>query len=157
MRGRSQDDASQTGPIITHIGPQEGQAVPVNTFELTHGLMVVAPMPGLHPDDVELTITGNVLTLRGRRSPGQDDKHYTLKEWDYGPYVRTLELSFNIDPDHVIATLDNGVLTVNLKKSDSAQPKQVRVRVAAERSLTGGESHHSPQGIERERTTTLPR
>jgi HSP20 family protein len=148
---------NQPGSIFVRADTGEEQTVPINTFELTHGLMVVAPMPGLHPDDVELTITENVLSLRGRRSPGQDDKQYTLKEWDYGPYVRTFELPFNIDPDRVIATLDNGVLTVNLRKADSAQPKQVRVRVAAERSLTGGESHHSPQGMEREKTASTPR
>lgn len=151
MQQEAEGEAVRSGSLFGHGSHQEAQTVPINTFDLPHGLMVVAPMPGLHPDDVELTITGNVLSLRGRRSPGQDDKQYTMKEWDYGPYSRTLELPFAVDPDHVIATLDNGVLTVNVRKAESAMPKQVRVRVAAERSLTGGESHHSPQGLERER------
>jgi HSP20 family protein len=126
------------------------QFVPVNVFELPEGLMLVAPMPGLQADDVELTISENVITLRGRRSPGQDDREYMVKEWDYGPYVRTLELPFPIDTEHVIATLDNGILTVNLRKSESAMPKRIHVRSAKDRALTGGETHSSEQGKQRE-------
>ncbi len=152
MQSTPMNDPNRTDPIISRGSREQEQIVPINTFELPHGLMVVAPMPGLHPDDVEITIAGSTLALRGRRSPGQDDRQYTLKEWDYGPYSRTVELPFVVDPDHVIATLDNGVLTVNLRRAESAVPGLARVRVAAERSLTGGESHHSPQGLERDRT-----
>jgi HSP20 family protein len=129
---------------------ESDQYVPVNVFELPEGLMVVAPMPGLQADDVELTISENMLTLRGRRSPGQDDREYILKEWDYGPYTRTLELPFPIDTEHIIATLDNGILTVNLRKSQSAMPKRIHVRSVVDSSPTGGETHHSEQGRQRE-------
>ena len=131
----------------------EEQWIPVNTFELPEGLMIFAPMPGLQPDDVELTVAGNILTLRGRRTPGQEDRDYLVKEWDYGPYGRTMELPFPVDVDHIIATLDNGVLTVNLRKAESMLPKRIHVRSAEERSLTGGETHFSQQGLEREKAS----
>ncbi|GEM_PF-2887572 len=127
------------------------QRIPINMFELPEGLMIVAPMPGLQPEDVELTVAGSVLTLRGRRTPGQEDRDYLVKEWDYGPYVRTLELPFPVDPDHMIATLDNGILTVNLRKSESVMPKRIPITKHGEHAgMTGGESHHSQQGMEPE-------
>ncbi len=131
----------------------EEQWVPVNIFELPEGLMVIVPMPGLQANDVELSVAGNVLTLRGRRTPGQEDRDYLVKEWDYGPYGRTIELPFPVDTDHIIATLDNGVLTVNLRKSESIMPKRIHVRSADERSMTGGETHSSPQGLDREKAS----
>ncbi len=129
------------------------QWVPVNMFELPEGLMIFAPMPGLQANDVELTVAGNILTLRGRRTPGQEDREYLVKEWDYGPYGRTMELPFPVDPEHIIATLDNGVLTVNLRKSETIMPKRIHILSAEERALTGGETHRSPQGLERERAS----
>ncbi len=131
----------------------EEQWIPVNLFELPEGLMIIAPMPGLQANDVELSAAGSVITLRGRRTPGQEDRDYLLKEWDYGPYGRTLELPFPIDTDHIIATLDNGILTVNLRRSQSTIPKRIHVRSAEERNLTGGETHASPQGLEREKAS----
>ncbi|MGE5618326.1 MAG: Hsp20/alpha crystallin family protein [Sphingomonadaceae bacterium] len=132
-------------------GLGEEQWVPVNMFELPEGLMVIAPMPGLQANDVELTVAGNILTLRGRRTPGQEDRDYLVKEWDYGPYGRTIELPFPVDADHIIATLDNGVLTVNLRKAEAVIPKRIHVRTADQSSVTGGETHHSPQGLAREK------
>ncbi len=131
----------------------EEQWVPVNIFELPEGLMIIVPMPGLQANDVELSVAGNVLTLRGRRTPGQEDRDYLVKEWDYGPYGRTVELPFPVDTDHIIATLDNGVLTVNLRKSAAVMPKRIHVRSAEDRSMTGGETHQSPQGLEREKAS----
>jgi HSP20 family protein len=131
----------------------EEQRVPVNIFELPEGLMVIVPMPGLQANDVEISVSGNVLTVRGRRTPGQEDRDYLLKEWDYGPYGRTIELPFPVDTNHIIATLDNGVLTVNLRKAASAIPKRIHVRSAEERNLTGGETHSSPQGLAREKAS----
>jgi HSP20 family protein len=152
MIDRLFSDSAFSRSYFSDVGFSENdQFVPVNVFELPEGLMVITPMPGLQADDVELTVSENVLTLRGRRSPGQDDREYLLKEWDYGPYVRTLELPFPIDTEHIIATLDNGILTVNLRKSESAMPKRIHVRSAGERSLTAGETHRSEQGRERER------
>ena len=131
----------------------EEQWIPINIFELPEGLMVIAPMPGLQANDVELSISGNVLTLRGRRTPGQEDRDYLVKEWDYGPYGRTIELPYPVDTDHIIATLDNGVLTVNMRKAASAIPKRIHIRSAEDRDLTGGETHASPQGLEREKAS----
>ncbi len=135
------------GSRMREVG--EEQWVPVNMFELPEGLMIVAPMPGLQADDVELTVVGNVLTLRGLRTPGQEDRDYMVKEWDYGPYRRNIELPFPVDMDHTIATLDNGVLTVNLRKAEAVMPRRIQVRKRGEPSMVGGETHRSVQGQQR--------
>lgn len=129
-------------------GLGEEQWVPVNIFEHQEGLMVVAPMPGLQAEDVDISVSDNTLTLRGNRTPGQEDREYMVKEWDYGPYQRSIELPFPVDMDHVAATLDNGVLTVNLRKSPSVMPRRIEVRSGGAReslagSVTGGETQRS--------------
>ena len=136
----------------------EEQWVPVNIFELPEGLMVVAPMPGLQAEDVDINVSDNVLTLRGNRTPGQEDREYMVKEWDYGPYQRSIELPFPVDMDNVIATLDNGVLTVNLRKSPSVMPRRIEVRSggSGRTTMTGGETHRSPEGQDREQMGSTP-
>jgi HSP20 family protein len=143
------------GGLFGRRGIGEDQWIPVNMFELPEGLMIVAPMPGLQANDVELSVAGTILTVRGRRTPGQEDRDYMVKEWDYGPYSRTLDLPFEVDTDHIIATLDNGVLTVNLRKSEAARPKRIHIRSGAEQSATGGESHFSPEGMAREQSSGI--
>ncbi len=135
----------------------EEQWVPVNVFELPEGLMIVAPMPGLQAEDVEINVTDNMLNLRGNRTPGQEDRDYMVKEWDYGPYQRSIQLPFPVDMDQIVATLDNGVLTVNLRKAESVMPRRIQVRSGgAGRSMvgsaTGGETRMSQQGQEQQRT-----
>ena len=109
--------------------PADGeQIVPINAFEAGDDVMIVAPMPGLQPDDVHIRLIDDMLTLQGRRTPGQEDRQHLLREWMYGPYSRTVRLPFRADPDDVVATLNNGVLTVHLKRAKESRPRRIQVR-----------------------------
>jgi HSP20 family molecular chaperone IbpA len=100
-----------------------GQHVPVNMWETGGSLVVVAPMPGVMAEDVEVSLEGGTLRLRaGERSQAQK-RDYSLHEWGYGPYERTLEL-----PDayrgSVAATLGNGQLAVRVGKTGTGEDQQ---------------------------------
>lgn len=97
------------------------QRVPVNMYDTGSAVVVVAPLPGVMPDDVEIVIEGGKLTLRAEmRSSAPKD--YLLHEWSYGPYERTVEL-----PDgyagEATASFGNGQLAVSVHKGSGAGGK----------------------------------
>ena len=114
--------------------PQGGaQTVPVNVFEAEDIVMIIAPVPGLQEEDVEITVRGNSLTIEGRErgdlKPGSG-KRYLRHEWRYGPYRRSLELPYAVDANSAEATLDNGVLTVRVSKAATERTHRIQIKTA---------------------------
>ncbi|HEX2273537.1 MAG TPA: Hsp20/alpha crystallin family protein, partial [Acidimicrobiales bacterium] len=95
----------------------EPQQVPVNVYE-THGaLVLVAPLPGVMADDVEVTIEdGQVLIEAEMRTPAE--KGYLLHEWHYGPFRRTVDIPAGFG-GNAAASFGNGQLAVRLERSDT--------------------------------------
>lgn len=78
-----------TGRGSRRTEPQETepQSVPVNIFETENELMVVAVMPGIEAENVEIRVEDSYLTIRSEmRGPGQEHHRYLRREWSYGPY-----------------------------------------------------------------------
>jgi HSP20 family protein len=122
------------------------QSIPVNIFEAEDVLMILAPMPGLQEEDVDITVRGNTLTLEGReRADLKPDsgKRYLRHEWRYGPYRRMVELPYAVDANSAEATLGNGVLTVRLQKAETERIRRIRVS-----SGTGAGSEGDTQRIQ---------
>jgi HSP20 family protein len=114
-------------------GDSGAQSVPVNIFESEDILMVVAPMPGLQQEDIEITARGNSLTIEGRERADlkpESEKRYLRHEWRYGPYHRTVELPYTVDSGTAEATLGNGVLTVRLSRAATERSHRINVRTA---------------------------
>ena len=110
------------------------QLVPVNVFEAEDFLMVIAPMPGVQEDDLDITARGHTITLEaGERADlkPESGKRYLRHEWHYGPYRRTLELPYAVDAYSAEATFDNGVLTVRVQKAESERSRRIQVRTAS--------------------------
>jgi len=114
-----------TGSSVTDGSPTEErpppQEIPVNVWE-THGaLVVVAPMPGVTPEDVSITLRGGRLRLAAElRTPAE--KEYRIQEWLYGAYERLVEVGEGFGAP-VTATLGNGLLAVSLARTPaSADP-----------------------------------
>lgn len=105
------------------------QTLPLNVFETRGGLMVVAPMPGVEPEDITLDVTGEHLAIHCKmRGPRQDDRTYLQHEWHYGPYSRTLPLPFTVRAEDANASFGNGVLTVSLLRASHAGPGPIVLR-----------------------------
>ena len=94
------------------------QRVPVNVYETNGALVVVAPLPGVMADDIELTLEPGRLTIQAAMRTTAP-KDYLMHEWTYGPYERTLEIPEDFGSE-VHATHGNGQLAVSLSKGAPA-------------------------------------
>jgi HSP20 family protein len=99
------------------------QRIPVNMYETTDALVIVAPMPGVRSEDVEVIVDGNEVTMRATLRTAAP-KEYILHEWEYGLYERVLELPGEYGSE-VTATLGHGQLAVRLLRGVASQPTTV--------------------------------
>jgi HSP20 family protein len=119
----------------------DATAIPVNLYENARELMVVAPMPGIAPEDISVEVTDDGgLTLRAaEHGMGQERIEYVVREWSYGPYERRIELPFPVDATRANVSFGNGVLTITFPKVDALVPDSVRIdRTGHARGLTLG-------------------
>jgi HSP20 family molecular chaperone IbpA len=84
-------------------------------YETDEALVVVAPMPGVTPDDVEIVVEADTLTIRAQLRASAPTKNYVMHEWDYGAYERSVPLPAVFHGD-VTASLGNGQLAVSIQR-----------------------------------------
>lgn len=107
----------------------EAQFVPVNMYETEGAIVIVAPLPGVMADDVEVTVDGRQATIRAAMRTAAT-KDYILHEWHYGPYERTVELPDGFGGGGA-ATLGNGQLALRVQRGEpSAGPVVVHPTTA---------------------------
>lgn len=97
----------------------DATAIPINLYENDRELMVVAPMPGVAPDDIAIEVTDDGgLTLRAaEHGMGQERIDYLLREWSYGPYERRIDLPRGVDARRANVSFGNGVLAITFPKA----------------------------------------
>jgi HSP20 family protein len=125
----------------------DATAVPVNVFENDRELMIVAPMPGVAPEDISIDVLDDGrLTLRSRmHGEGQERISYLRREWSYGPYERTIELPCAVDAKRANVSYGNGVLSITFPKAGSTHSGRVLVqRTGHTRGVAAG--HRGSRG-----------
>ena len=92
--------------------------------------IVKASVPGINPDDIEITLTDNVLTIKGESKAETESKetNWHVRERRYGSFMRSVTLPASVEVDRVEATNENGVLTLRLPKSEAIKPKRISVK-----------------------------
>jgi HSP20 family protein len=85
-------------------------------------------VPGVPPEDVEVTIEGDTLTIRAEVPPPLENVDYIFQECPCGRFTRVLTLNVPIDVDNVAATFEHGLLTLTLPKATPVQPKTIKVK-----------------------------
>jgi len=92
---------------------------------------ISAELPGLDAKDVDVSVSGNMLVLKGekRQEKEEKDKNYYFSERAYGSFQRTFELPASVDRDKVAADFSKGVLTITLPKTPEAQKPQKKIEV----------------------------
>jgi len=118
-------------------------AVPINLFENERELMVVAPMPGVAPEDISIDVTddGHLTVRAARHGEGQERIDYIQREWSYGPYERSIELPCAVDARRANVTYGNGVLSISFPKSDANSAGSIKVqRTGHTRGMIAGHS-----------------
>jgi HSP20 family protein len=126
---KSEKEGSPTGPEQTRPGPVYSPAVDI--FETDHAITVFADMPGVKPEDLDIDLRDNVLSLTGRTTRLEAAKEGgVLREYQSGTFFRRFNLSETIDQAKIDAKLADGVLRLELPKVEKARPRQIQVRTA---------------------------
>lgn len=110
----------------------------LDVIEENDEFVVKASLPGINPDDLEVTYNNNVLTIKGEIKEDKDveEKHYHLRERRFGSFTRSISLPSTVKPDSITANYDAGVLTLHLPKAEEAKPKRIAVQ-ASPKMLNG--------------------
>jgi HSP20 family protein len=105
---------------------------PLNLYDAGDRYVLSAQLPGISTTDIDLSITGETLTMRGERkhAEGVKDDSYRRQERPMGRWARTITLPDRVDSGQVTASFSNGILTVNLPKAESAKPRHIAVTPA---------------------------
>jgi HSP20 family protein len=101
----------------------------VDISETDEQIVVEAEVPGMEPEQIDVALEGNVLTLKGEKKDVRTDEgqNYHRVERQYGAFVRSIQLPTAVEIDKVSASFKNGVLQVTLPKSEDAKPKRVAI------------------------------
>ena len=133
---------------------RDPQLIPIRMYQTRERLMIAAPMPGLEPDDIAVSIAGTHVLIRGvERGSGQHDRDLLLDEWTTGPYFRDVSLPQPVDGARTNATYGNGVLVLVMPKrrrNDITIPGELRLHPV---TPTRGE-HVAHTGSAMQPTTT---
>jgi HSP20 family protein len=104
---------------------------PLNAWEDEKNVIAEAELPGFKMEDIEITMSGRELTLRGQRKLERPENGAALmSERAEGEFTRTVRIGVPIDAEKVTATLRDGVLTITLPKAAVAQPRRIAVNAA---------------------------
>jgi HSP20 family protein len=103
----------------------------VDIFETEHNLVVKADLPDIKPEELDIRVENNILTIRGERKfeKSVNENNYLRVERTYGSFNRSFSLSNTVNAEAIQADYKNGVLTLNIPKREEAKPKQIKVRV----------------------------
>lgn len=116
--------------VLGRQGLQRTPSYPaLNLWEQDQELVAEAELPGVRQEDLEISVVGAELTIKGRR-PEFTDNGLTLhrRERGSGEFVRVVRLPVEIDAEKVQATLNDGVLRITLPKAEAVRPKKIEVK-----------------------------
>jgi HSP20 family protein len=103
----------------------------LDMYETDEAFVVKAAAPGMKPEDIEVHISNNVLTIRGeiKEEEKVEGARYHRMERRYGRFERSVALPARVETDKVQATLKDGILTIQIPKAEEVKPKKVTVKV----------------------------
>ena len=109
----------------------------VDIFEEPDAIRLVAELPGVSPSDVKISVEDNLLTIRGTKEQVPEEKAEKVHRYErtYGAFERSFTLPTTVDPQHIKAAYEVGVLTVILPKVEKAKPREIKLEVFPEKKL----------------------
>ena len=124
-----------TGPS----GPASTFRLPVDISQTDSSYVISGPVPGFKPEDVEVTVSSNVLSIHAKRREEKSDKkgNYLRREVIYGDFERQIALPNDAKSDNVNATFDNGLLKIEVPRTPQAQPQRIEVRSESQKQMAG--------------------
>jgi HSP20 family protein len=111
--------------------PERVWAPAIDVYETRDDLVLAVEVPGVKEKDINLSITGDVLTLRGQRGPSteaREENYHRIERWS-GPFERHVQLPIRVQTDKIRATYRDGVLEVRLPKLEEIKPREIKIEV----------------------------
>jgi len=104
--------------------------LPIDMHQTTNDVIVKASLPGFKPEEVDISITGDTLTIKGAHNEEQEvkEENYFYKERHYGTFSRSILIPVPVKSDKAEALFEDGVLTLTLPKVEEVKPKQIKVK-----------------------------
>jgi HSP20 family protein len=117
-------------PLRAYNG--EAPAPALDVHETGDEIVVTAALPGLKPEDVDITITGQTLSIRGEFKADEkvERDQYLYRERRYGSFHRQLQLPVRVQGDAATATFEDGVLRLSIPKAEEVKPRQIAIKPA---------------------------
>jgi HSP20 family molecular chaperone IbpA len=126
---RTEQRVPQTAETGQRTPPRPVFLPPADIYETPDSIVVLAEMPGVAPDGVDITLERRVLTIRGRSAVNDHARYQRVyNEYTDGDYERSFTLSENIDRDRIEARLKDGVLHLVLPKAETAKARKIELK-----------------------------
>jgi HSP20 family protein len=112
----------------------EGEVAPsypaMNVWTNEDGAIVTAELPGINPEDIDISVVENTLTVKGSRQPDelQEGETYHRRERGCGTFARTFQLPFQVEVGKVEGVFEKGVLRISLPRAEAEKPKKIAVK-----------------------------
>jgi HSP20 family protein len=129
LMGMSNKADKKSGAGWNEEEPEEAELT-VDVYQTPTNIIVQAMVAGVNPEDIELTIGRDVVTVRGKREESRsvDEEDYFTKELYWGIFSRTITLPTEVEPDQAEATERHGLLTLKLQKVDKERKNSIKVK-----------------------------
>ena len=131
----------------------------VDVQETQNELRLDLELPGMNPEEVEITADNGVLTVRGEkkfeRKEGEDSRYHVV-ERSYGSFLRSFQLPQGLDESRIEATCNNGILSVHIPKSALPQPKKIQIKSGSTGEVgAGNQRQMSSSGTQQKRPSSM--
>jgi HSP20 family protein len=110
-------------------GGLDGPALPLDVTTTTESLTIEAALPGIKPEDVDITVENGTVTISGRTADERkaEEGSYVVQEIRRGSFSRSVALPNGLEPDKASATFENGILRLEIPKAEQVKPRQIRI------------------------------
>ena len=118
-------------PFSAYSGSGDLARLPLDVRTTTDALLVEAALPGIKPEDVDITVENGTLTIRAEDAPEETEEQsggWVVREISHGSVMRTVTLPTGLEPDKAEATFENGVLKLRIPKAEQVKPRQIRIQ-----------------------------
>lgn len=129
----TEDAVAQEAPgaALQAADAEEGEGqLTIDVYQTEGEIVIKSTVAGVSADDIDITVTGDMITIRGTRKRDEDigQEQYYYQECYWGPFSRSVILPVEVDAERIDASMKNGILTVRLPKIEKEKTKKIRVK-----------------------------